>query len=75
MKNRMIALLFTAILLVMALAIAIQPAYGYGGVTSGAGMVNGPHGMPHVPNVPMMHGVPHVPSFHWPYSQVAAPQK
>jgi len=72
MKNRSIALLFTAALLVMALAVAVQPVYGYGGVTTGLGMVNGPNGMPHVPNTPRMPAVPHIPSFHWPYSDIAA---
>lgn len=70
MKNKMIALLFTAILLVMALAIAVQPAYSYGGVMSNGHMVNSPHGCPMVPNVPRAPAVPNFPSFHWPASHV-----
>lgn len=74
MKNKSIALLLSAILLVMALAVSIQPAYGYGGIMSSTGQVHSPHGVPAIPSMHNVPAVPHFPSFHWPYGSVTTSQ-
>ncbi len=74
MKNKSIALLLSAILLVMALAVAIQPAYGYGGISSSTSQVQSPHGVPAIPNMHKVPAAPHFPSFHWPYGPVTTSQ-
>lgn len=72
MGNKLLVLTIAAVLVVMALTVAIQPACAYGGVSSGTNHVTSTHGVPGVPNVPRMPAVPNIPSFHWPGSHGSA---